>query len=179
MNRVLKLNMLKNPLKLAYSLGLGQTSQKTLISDNIFERKLFTTPLCEGKVKKLRREKENQAIKEIISNLQENEDEERVEFDDGLPKDYKDLSVHIGSRRIDTLIHRGKVKVNDEFLKKKSYNVEKGDVIDVFLQTYPENSELAQISRICVKDYLLEENGYCIEVKLWRNMLVEKWKKEF
>ncbi|CAJ0944395.1 unnamed protein product, partial [Mesorhabditis belari] len=113
------------------------------------------------------------------------------EEDDGLPKDYKLKIIRPGSRRLDTFVNRtcgksssqvekliltGKVRVNEEAVTKRAYNIQQGDVIDVWNQDYPENKDLAEIDRAEVVDYEVTANGYDIKIKHWRKFLVENWR---
>uniref|UniRef100_A0A0N5A7D6 Tr-type G domain-containing protein n=1 Tax=Parastrongyloides trichosuri TaxID=131310 RepID=A0A0N5A7D6_PARTI len=156
-----------------------------------FNRGLFLSPQLDGRLKKIKKQKENQKISEQIMALQEENEDNSDEVDDGLPKDWKDKNFHLASRRLDTLLNRslgkssseiekmifsGKVRVNEEDVLKKSYNVNKGDEIDAFIQVYPENDKLAEISRVVIKDYNIEENGYHIKTKFWKKLLVENWR---
>uniref|UniRef100_A0A0N5CFD7 S4 RNA-binding domain-containing protein n=1 Tax=Strongyloides papillosus TaxID=174720 RepID=A0A0N5CFD7_STREA len=191
MNRVLRLSLLRHSLGgTNFFRGQGLSFEK-LTSVEVTDRKLMTTPLCSGKIRRIKTEKDNKTIKEKLSSFQEELNDEEEEIDDGLPKDYKEKSYHLSSRRIDSLLHRvlgrsntevekmiltGKVRINDERVSKKSYNIDKGDQIDVFLEVYPENDKLANISRVFIKHYEIKENGYHITAKFWKKMLVDNWK---
>uniref|UniRef100_A0A0N5AUX2 S4 RNA-binding domain-containing protein n=1 Tax=Syphacia muris TaxID=451379 RepID=A0A0N5AUX2_9BILA len=113
--------------------------------------------------------------------------------DDGLPKDYKVKTVRSSSRRIDSvsrkvtsrsrtaiekLILLGKVQVNDNVMKKKSYNVTSDDVVDLWSEAVEGNSSLVYTNRYEVIDYNLESDGYAIKVKYWRKFLVKNWKQD-
>uniref|UniRef100_A0A1I7Z665 S4 RNA-binding domain-containing protein n=1 Tax=Steinernema glaseri TaxID=37863 RepID=A0A1I7Z665_9BILA len=121
----------------------------------------------------------------------EDDEEEEQTLEDGLPKDYKLKTVKLGSRRLDTLVNRaagksssqveklilgGKVRVNDDPVTKKSYNVQKHDEIDVWIAPYEENNELAEVLRVEVVDYKITDAGYEILVKTWQKMLVDNWR---
>ncbi|KAJ1358665.1 hypothetical protein KIN20_017148 [Parelaphostrongylus tenuis] len=111
--------------------------------------------------------------------------------DDGLPKDYKLKSLKAGSRRLDTFLNRasgmsssqtsklilgGRVRVNEEVLTKRSYNVQKEDSIDVWIGPCQENSNFAEIERYEVVDYDVTDSGYDIQIKSWKKFLVENWR---
>uniref|UniRef100_A0A0K0G3W2 S4 RNA-binding domain-containing protein n=1 Tax=Strongyloides venezuelensis TaxID=75913 RepID=A0A0K0G3W2_STRVS len=191
MNKVLRLSLLRHSLGITNILRRQRPSFEKLISVEIIDRKLMTTPLCNGKIRKIKNEKDNKMIKEKIAVIQEQLNDEEEEIDDGLPKDYTEKKFHTTSRRIDSILHRvlgrsntevekmiftSKVRINDGKINKKAYNVDKGDQIDVFLSTYPDNDRLIYISRIILKHYEIKENGYNITVKFWKKMLVENWK---
>ncbi|KAE9417996.1 hypothetical protein Angca_000014, partial [Angiostrongylus cantonensis] len=112
--------------------------------------------------------------------------------DDGLPKDYKLKILKAGSRRLDTFVNRasgmssssvisklilgGRVRVNEDILTKRSYNVQKEDSIDVWIGPCPENSNFAEIERYEVVNYDVTESGYDIQIKSWKKFLVENWR---
>ncbi|KAK0422712.1 hypothetical protein QR680_007739 [Steinernema hermaphroditum] len=129
--------------------------------------------------------------KTISSFSNEDEEDDDEPLDDGLPRDYKLKTLKVGSRRLDTLVNRatgksssqvekliltGKVRVNEEPVTKKSYNVQKHDEIDVWKEPYVENDALADVHRVEIVDYKLTEAGYDIRVKSWQKMLVENWR---
>uniref|UniRef100_A0AC35TPA9 S4 RNA-binding domain-containing protein n=1 Tax=Rhabditophanes sp. KR3021 TaxID=114890 RepID=A0AC35TPA9_9BILA len=135
---------------------------------------VFSTNIIRHAHKKPKKE-----VIEAITQFNEQQEEED-EIDDGLPIDYKVKTFGIGSRRLDTLLNRaagkssseteklilsGKVRLNGEKANKKAYNVHKNDEIDIFLCPYPDNSELAEILRLNIKDYTLTPNGYAITCK--------------
>ncbi|MFH4975156.1 hypothetical protein AB6A40_001865 [Gnathostoma spinigerum] len=112
-------------------------------------------------------------------------------LDDGLPKDYKLREVKCGSRRLDTVLNRsikqsssqveklilsGKVRVNEEEIRKKAYNVEPRDVIEVWNEPYVENSQLALTDRLEILDYTVTPNGYHISIRAWKKFLTDNWK---
>uniref|UniRef100_A0A7E4VB74 S4 domain-containing protein n=1 Tax=Panagrellus redivivus TaxID=6233 RepID=A0A7E4VB74_PANRE len=112
-------------------------------------------------------------------------------IDDGLPKDYKRKSHKLNSRRLDTLLNRtsgrssaevekmilsGRVRVNDVPVKKKAYNINKRDEIDLWLDAHPDNAALAYVTRVKIVDYVLKQHGYDIDCLLWSKMLVDNWR---
>ncbi|CAI4230246.1 unnamed protein product [Auanema sp. JU1783] len=111
--------------------------------------------------------------------------------DDGLPKDYKLKKLRAGSRRLDTFVNRatgksssqveklvtgGRVRLNDEVCTKKSYNVQREDVIDVWSGPFPENKELAEVERTEIVDYEVTDKGYDFTVKSWKKFIVDNWR---
>ncbi|KAE9547581.1 hypothetical protein FO519_009206 [Halicephalobus sp. NKZ332] len=113
--------------------------------------------------------------------------------DDGLPKDYKRRVLKLGSRRLDTLLNRtsgkssaevekmiltGKVRVNEQVVKKKAYNVMKRDEVDVWIEELEENPNFANIHRVKIIDYVLKQHGYDIDSLIWQKMLVENWRRD-
>uniref|UniRef100_A0A0K0DBB3 S4 RNA-binding domain-containing protein n=1 Tax=Angiostrongylus cantonensis TaxID=6313 RepID=A0A0K0DBB3_ANGCA len=96
--------------------------------------------------------------------------------DDGLPKDYKLKILKAGSRRLDTFVNRasgmssssvisklilgGRVRVNEDILTKRSYNVR----IVLFISFFQ------------VVNYDVTESGYDIQIKSWKKFLVENWR---
>ncbi|KJH45747.1 S4 domain protein [Dictyocaulus viviparus] len=138
--------------------------------------------------------------------------------DDGLPKDYKLKTLKTGSRRLDTFVNRasgkssmetakcilsGRVRVNENVVTKKSYNVQINDNIDVWIESYPENTRLAEVERYEVQindnidvwiesypettrlaeveryevvNYAVTDKGYDIHIKSWKKFVVDNWR---
>ncbi|VDM83222.1 unnamed protein product [Strongylus vulgaris] len=111
--------------------------------------------------------------------------------DDGLPKDYKLKTIKAGSRRLDTFVNRasgksssqveklilgGRVRVNEEPLTKKAYNIQKDDCIDVWIGPCADNKSLADVERYEIVDYEVTDKGYEIEIKSWKKFLVDNWR---
>uniref|UniRef100_A0AC34QQ24 RNA-binding S4 domain-containing protein n=1 Tax=Panagrolaimus sp. JU765 TaxID=591449 RepID=A0AC34QQ24_9BILA len=113
--------------------------------------------------------------------------------DDGLPKDYKRRVLKLGSRRLDTLLNRtsgkssaevekmiltGRVRINEQIVKKKAHNINKKDEIDVWLESLAENPALANVHRVKIVDYVLKQSGYDIDAMIWSKVIVENWKQQ-
>ncbi|VDN56695.1 unnamed protein product [Dracunculus medinensis] len=125
--------------------------------------------------------------------LQEDVDFDEIAetVDDGLPVDYKVKTIKAPNRRLETIVKRvakkgnamtdklifgGKVRLNEEDTnKKKSYNVEQSDIIDVWESAIEDNPSLSKVCRIEVQQYKLMQNGYDIQVKVWNDMIVDNW----
>ncbi|CAJ0577591.1 unnamed protein product, partial [Mesorhabditis spiculigera] len=133
--------------------------------------------LAKGHVKALDRIKKEGHVGTEIFNL-------------GTGRGYSVLEMP-GTRRLDTLVNRtsgksssqveklimtGKVRVNEDSVTKKSYNVQKGDIVDIWGKAHDENSALALVDRAEVVDYEVTANGYDITIKHWRNFLVDNWR---
>ncbi|KAH7722033.1 Protein C47B2 protein.9 [Aphelenchoides avenae] len=114
------------------------------------------------------------------------------EEDDGLPKDYKLRSLQLPTRRVDRVLKRtsnlsssalekaflqSHVRVNEEVVKKKHRFVDEDDEIELWLNPYAENIDLAEVHKVKVKSYTMTDNGYQIEVKTWRSVIVPNWKR--
>ncbi|TKR95362.1 hypothetical protein L596_009542 [Steinernema carpocapsae] len=165
------------------------TPRRPLPTIFIAQNRCFLSPSSSLLAKK--RIQKNQQKTPIAQIQNEEEEDDDEEIDDGLPKDYKEKMLKTPSRRLDSLLNRatgdsnsqvekhilqGKVRVNDEAVTKKSYNIQKHDEIDVWKATYEDNADLATVNRIEVVDYKVTEAGYEVRVKLWKNMLVENWR---
>ncbi|PAV83385.1 hypothetical protein WR25_16119 [Diploscapter pachys] len=135
-------------------------------------------------------DKNNLRIKLYMKNLRFFSKEEGL-GDDGLPKDYKVKKWTAGSRRIDTFVNRatgkgstatekliltGKVMVNESIVKKKAYNVCIDDVVDIWEQPVEDNTSLAEVHRIEITNYEVNDKGYTFHAKSWRKFIVPNWK---
>ncbi|KAH7699820.1 Protein C47B2 protein.9, partial [Aphelenchoides avenae] len=69
------------------------------------------------------------------------------------------------------------VRVNEEVVKKKHRFVDEDDEIELWLNPYAENIDLAEVHKVKVKSYTMTDNGYQIEVKTWRSVIVPNWKR--
>lgn len=68
------------------------------------------------------------------------------------------------------------VRVNGEVQKKKSYNVDAGDEIDMWLAPVSDNPELARTHHVEIVEYNLGEHNYEILVSVDRSYIVKNWK---
>ncbi|KAI6181572.1 UDP-N-acetylglucosamine 4-epimerase [Aphelenchoides besseyi] len=85
---------------------------------------------------------------------------------------------HISTSALEKLMNNGGVRVNEEVEKKKSYNVEAGDEIEMFLETVEENSELARVHRVEIVDYQLTSTNYQILCTVFKSIVVSNWRHE-
>ncbi|KAI6220141.1 RNA-binding S4 domain-containing protein [Aphelenchoides fujianensis] len=83
---------------------------------------------------------------------------------------------HISTTALEKLINNGGVRVNDEVQKKKAYNVEAGDEVEMFLEHVPENTDLVRVHRVEVVDYELGPSSYHILCVVYKSMVVPSWR---
>ncbi|KAI6197989.1 UDP-N-acetylglucosamine 4-epimerase [Aphelenchoides besseyi] len=85
---------------------------------------------------------------------------------------------HISTSALEKLMNNGGVRVNEEVEKKKAYNVEAGDEIEMFLEAVEENADLARVHRVEVVDYQLATTNYQILCTVFKSIVVSNWRRQ-
>ncbi|KAI6183154.1 S4 domain-containing protein [Aphelenchoides bicaudatus] len=111
--------------------------------------------------------------------------------DPDLKIQHKELTLKLPSRRLDAVLKRTAgigtasleksittncVRVNEKVQKKKAYNVNPDDQIDLWLAPVAENPELARVHHVEVIEYRLGDINYEILVSVDKNFIVKNWK---
>ncbi|CAD5207867.1 unnamed protein product [Bursaphelenchus okinawaensis] len=105
----------------------------------------------------------------------------------------KEITIKVPSRRLDTVLKRtsnigttalekslsrGLIRVNYEVFNKKSYNVEPGDIIELWLAPLQDNVDLAKVHNVEVVDYEIKPDNYHILVQVDKELVVQNWRRE-
>lgn len=57
----------------------------------------------------------------------------------------------------------------------KKLQVQESDIIDIWKQPVDGNTKFAEVHRIEIINYDLNEDGYNINLKSWKNFYVQNW----
>lgn len=68
------------------------------------------------------------------------------------------------------------MRVNEKVIKKKAYNVEPEDQIDLWLAPVAENPELARVHHVEIVEYSLGAHNYEILVSVDKTFIVKNWR---
>lgn len=130
----------------------------------------------------------------------DNEDEqENEEEEEDLAKDFKEITIHVTSTRVDAVAKAGfnmsrnkaekavldnLIRLNGEKILKKGVKVNVGDEVDLIKGINAKNENFIDISRLIVKDIMLKSGlGKCMLIlKKYKTLTIQnyedKWKPE-
>ncbi|CAD5210991.1 unnamed protein product [Bursaphelenchus xylophilus] len=105
----------------------------------------------------------------------------------------KEMTLKLPSRRLDAVLKRtsnmgttalekslarGLIRVNEEVCNKKAYNVEPGDVLELWLAPLKDNPNLAKAHYVEVVDFQIKPDNYHILVQVDKDLVVQNWRKD-